>query len=191
MKIIFGIDNDNQERILHEMGVDFIVRPTNFVEHPVHYGDPSQQALAMAKAKAQRLDNDLNEPVVILTTAQVVTYEEHFLHKPKNEAEARKLLDSYHRLPAKCYTAVVAINAQSSQEAEGVELAKVYFNPLSKDEIDHLIKTGDVYNLEGGFNIRGAEWRRHIRTIDGHQDTVLGLPKELARRLIEQVQGQL
>lgn len=189
MKIILGADNDLQERVLREMDYDFIVRPTKSLSRPIHYSDPESQVIALAKSKAQSLSQDFDEPVIIITSELIITHESHLREKPKNEAEARKFLASYNILPAKCYRGVAATNAQTGQQAADVFISKIYFNPLNKAEIDHLIKNGKVMEMEGGFDLYGPEWRNHIRHVDGNRDDVLGLPKEMTRRLIEQVQN--
>lgn len=187
MKIILGSASEGRQRILREMGLDFEVRPSHFDEKSIRLSDPQALTMALARAKAQRLDGQFDEPVIIITADQVVTYQGRIREKPKNAEEARQWLKSYNHAPAKSHTSVVVTNAANGKKAEGTEVSSVYFQDFSDKEIDELIKSGEVYKYAGGFTIYGEHWRRHIQTIDGPPDNVLGLPKDLTRRLIEQV----
>jgi len=187
MKIILGSASENRQIILREMGLDFEVRPANIDEKAIRLNDPNALTMALARAKAKHLDGQFDEPVILITADQVVTYQGQIREKPRNAEEARKFLESYNHSPAKCHTAVVVTNAASGKQAEGTEVSTVYFQDFSDEEVNELIKSGEVYKYAGGFTVRGDQWRKHIQTIDGHEDNVLGLPKELTRRLIEQV----
>lgn len=186
-KIILGSKSEGRKQMLEEMGIEFEVIPANIDEKAIRLDDPKELVLAIAKAKAAALVSRIFEPAILITSDQVVVCNGEMREKPESKKEARKFLESYSIYPAETVTSIVVINLATGKQAEEVDIAKVYFNPFSEDEINEIIEQGLVFDLAGGFTVDGEKWEDHVKKIEGTRDSVIGLPKDITRRLINAV----
>ncbi len=130
-----------------------------------------------------------SKPAILITSDQVVVWEGKIREKPESQEEAREFLKSYNLYPAETITSVVVTNLATDKRVEGVDVAKIYFNPFSDKEITDIVLEGGVFRLAGGFTVDGDIWAPHIKKIEGTRDSVIGLPKKLTKRLIKEVEG--
>lgn len=186
MKIILGSKSKGRKKILTEMGYDFDIMDPDIDEKAIRFEDPRELTLALAKAKVEALLPQISEPAILITSDQIVVYQDKIREKPENAEEAREFLRSYNEEHAETVTAVAATNTKTGKSASEVEIAKIYFNPFSDKDIDEIIKLGDTFHYAGGFDVAGY-WEKYVKKIEGNRDSVIGLPKELTKKLIEKV----
>ena len=189
MKIILGSQSKGRRKMLEEMGLDFTVMAADIDERAIRFADPKILVLAIANAKAEALKPKISEPAILITADQVVFHDGKILEKPLNENEAREFMAGYNFCSPETVAAVVVTNLVSGKKAEGTDIAKVNYKKLSEADMDYLIKNGDIYNLAGGVDIDGPIWEPFVESIEGTRDSVIGLPKELTRKLIDEVLG--
>lgn len=169
------------------MGYRFEVMTASIDEKTIRFDDPKELTLAVARAKAEALKPQIFESAILITSDQIVVWDGKIREKPRDEKEVKEFLQGYNLYPAETVTAVVVTNLATGKRVEAVDIAKVYFNPFSENEIDDLIAEGQVFHLAGGFTIDGEKWARHIKKIEGTRDSVIGLPKDITKRLIHEV----
>ena len=187
MKIILGSKSKGRKKMLEEMGIEFEVVAADIDEKAVRFDDPKELVLALAKAKADALRLKISEPAILITSDQVVTWQGKIREKPEDEKEAKEFLHGYNLRPAETVTAVVVTNLETGKQMEEVDVAKVYFSPFSENEINDIVSEGQVFHVAGGFIVDGEKWADHIKKIKGTRDSVMGLPKDITRRLIQEV----
>lgn len=187
MKIILGSKSQGRRKMLEEMGIPFEVMTADIDEKAIRFKDPQKLVLALARAKAEALKIKINESAILITSDQVVVCDGKIREKPETKEEARYFLESYSTHPAETVTAVVVTNLKTDKKAEVIDIAKVYLHPYTEEEIDDLIKEGQVFNFSGGFSINGEKWEKHINKIEGTRDSIIGLPKDITKRLIDEV----
>ncbi|MBI4268635.1 septum formation protein Maf [Candidatus Uhrbacteria bacterium] len=186
-KIILGSQSQGRKRILEEMGMQFDVATADIDEKMIRRDDPKDLVLTLAAAKADALQGKISEPALLITSDQVVVWNGVIREKPENEKEAREFLRGYNEHPATTVTAVVVTNLKTGKRAGDVDIAEVSFNPFSESEIDSLIADGQLFRFAGGFTIEGERWAKHVQRIEGTRDSVIGLPKNLTLRLLDEV----
>lgn len=187
MKIILGSQSKGRKKMLEEMGYEFEVMSVDIDEKSIRFDDPKVLTLALARTKADALKSQISESAILITSDQVVLWNGKIIEKPENTEQVKEFLRGYNISPAETVTAVVVTNTKTGKQAEGVDIAKVYFNPFTEEEINEIIKEGRVFNLAGGFTVDGPIWEKHIKKIEGTRDSVIGLPKDLTERLIREV----
>jgi len=187
MKIILGSQSKHRRKLMEEMGLEFEVMAAGIDEKAIRHTDPQELVLALAKAKAEALIPRIDEPAILITSDQVIVYEGEIREKPEDAEEARRFLDSYAKHPAETVVAVVVTNLANGKSASAVDIAKVFFSPFSEEEIGKIIEDGEVFHIAGGFDIDGDGWKSHILELEGTRDSVIGLPKEVTKRLISEV----
>lgn len=187
MKIILGSQSKGRKKMLEEMGISFEVITASIDEKAIRLEDPKELTLALARAKAEALKPQISESAILITSDQVVVWNGKIREKPEDKKEVKEFLEGYNLYPAETVTAVVVINLATGKQAEGIDIAKVYFYPFSERDVDEIIKEGNVFHLAGGFTVDGEIWQSHIKKIRGTRDSVRGLPKALTARLIHEV----
>lgn len=173
--------------MLEEMGIEFEVMPADIDEKAIRHDDPKELVLGIANAKADFLLPKITEPAILITGDAIVLCAKKVLEKPKTKQEVRDFLQGYKNYPAQTITAVVVTNTSTGKRAEVIDTSKVYFNNFSETEIDAIINDGQVFDLSGGFTIEGSLWEKHVDKIEGTRDSVIGLPKDITERLIDEV----
>ena len=187
MKIILGSQSKGRRKMLEEMGYEFEVESANIDEKAIRIDDPKELTLALARAKAEALRAQFLEDAILITSDQVVVWNGEIREKPQDEKEAEEFLEGYNIHPAQTVTAVVVTNTATDKQAQGVDIATVYFSTFSEKDIREIIEDKSLFEMAGGFTVEGELWERHINKIEGKRDSVIGLPKELTERLIKEV----
>lgn len=186
MKIILGSQSKGRKKMLEEMGVDFTVMSADIDERVIRFADPKVLVLAIANAKAEALKPKIFEPAILITADQVIFCNGQILEKPLDEKEARQFLQTYNSFSPETVAGIVVTNLATGKKAEAVDIAQVNFKNFSESDIEYLIANGDIYNIAGGVDIEGV-WANYVDSIVGTRDSVIGLPKELTKKLIDEV----
>lgn len=174
--------------MMEEMGLDFEIMPAHIDEKTIRDADPKKLTMKLALAKADVLIPRITGPAILITSDQVVVCNGEILEKPENAAEAEAMLTEYAAHNAENINAIVVTNTANGKQASANDVSGVAFLPFSDEDIQALLDDGEVYLLAGGFNIEGNPiWEAHVKEIIGTRDSVLGLPKEVTKRLIHEV----
>ena len=142
-------------------------------------GEPDAQVreLALRKGLAVRdmilKDDPKRDSFVIVAADTLVFINGEALGKPKDRDEAFEMLDMLQGRRHVVYTGVAIV--QPDTEYAFVEWARVFFRPLSHEEINAYIDTGEPFDKAGAYGIqeRGAVF---LDRIEGDFYTVVGLP---------------
>lgn len=174
--------------MLTEMGLEFEIMSADIDEKAIRFSDPRKLTLILANAKADALLKRIQEPAILITGDQVVAWNGQILEKPETIDEAGKFLRGYNQFPAKTVTAVVVVNTQTGQRVEVVNEVEVVFKFISEEVIADMLKDPQILSMAGGFSVVDCVKRQLIEHMIGPIDSVVGLPKELTRQLIQRVQ---
>ena len=188
MKIILGSKSPGRKQILTKMGYEFTVLDPNIDEKAIRNDDPKKLVVAIACAKTQALLPKINEAAILITFDQVVCCNGKILEKPKDQNEARKFLHMYMQYPAETITAVVVTNTLNKKQDSGVDIAKIWFHPITENMIEQISNQEYVVNCAGGFSLDDPLLKKYIAKIEGEPDSITGLPIDLTKQLILKVE---
>jgi septum formation protein len=188
MKIILGSQSKGRAQMLREMGVEFETMSADIDEKAVRFSDPRQLTSVLANAKADELLKRIHEPAILITSDQVVAWNGEILEKPESLEEAKEFLRKYNQAPARTVTAVVVVNTQTGKRVEGMSEVGVYFKHMSESQIEDMTTDPRVFTWAGAFSVLDCQERGLIERLEGPTDSVVGLPKDLTRQLMQQVQ---
>lgn len=144
---------------------------------------------ALAQAKADALLQKIKRPALLITSDNLCVCNNAVLEKPKDETEARLMLDMVAKYPAYCISAVAVTHTGSGKRAVAVDKAIVHFNPIPKHVLDQYIAEGHPYVRAGAFSIRLPLLQPYIDRIEGDIECVIGLSMALTKKLIAEVQN--
>lgn len=175
MNLILASASPRRRALLEQIGVNFIVECSHVTENT----DPSvpaavmvqQLALQKAAAVAEKHTDGL-----ILGADTVVVSADTLLGKPKDQAEAIKMLRGLSGKWHQVMTAVALVDASGKQKSwTCVEKTGVKFRNLSEAEIAAYVKTGESLDKAGAYGIQGYG-ALLVEKIDGCYFNVVGLP---------------
>ena len=189
MRIILGSQSTGRKSVLERLGYEFDVMTADIDEKAIRSDDPEDLTLQLAHAKADAILLRITGPALLITSDQVVAWEDKVLEKPESRDQARAYFEGYQSQPPETVTAVVVTNTETGKRSEGVDRAKVIFAPMPSDVIEQLIADGDTYTRAGGFSVEDPRLQDYVKAMQGEVESIIGLPRTLTERLLKEAQG--
>ena len=174
MQIILASNSPRRLMLLKQIGIEPVVVPSNVPEEIKDGESPEDASLRLAVDKAREVVRQLNEGLVIGADTVVVIDGEQ-LGKPKDDDDARRMLRLLSGRSHTVVTGLAVIDAGTSELKTTVVRTRVRFKPLSDEDIDVYIATGDPMDKAGAYGIQGRA-AAFIEGIDGCYSNVVGLP---------------
>ena len=187
MKLILGSSSKYRKDILEKAGYVFDILTQEVDEKAIVADDPYKRPLVLAHAKADVLINKVTEPALIITSDAVAVCNGKVREKPESEKEAREFLQEYSSgVGPEGVTAIVVHNTITGERHEGVDRAQVFYNPFPDSVIEDFIKNGDPLGRAGGFGVQSRILRPYVRKIEGDEESIVGMPTSLLKKLLTQ-----
>ena len=173
--LILASASPRRRELLAACGLDFVLAEKFECEE--HYpADLAVEQVAeyLSQLKSNAYPNPLNNGDVLLTADTVVIVGNEILGKPKDDADATRMLQTLSGATHKVITGVT-IRTTDLVHSFSVE-SSVSFRELSEEEISHYIKEYRPLDKAGAYGIQ--EWIGYvaIERIEGSFYNVMGLP---------------
>ncbi|HWT74686.1 MAG TPA: Maf family protein [Mobilitalea sp.] len=182
-QIILASESPRRKEIMETMGIKYKVLVAN-VEEIVEEKVPSEMVQAVARLKTNAVYHrpellaEEYQKVIVIGADTMVFYKEHALGKPKNEADAVRMLQMLSDDVHEVYTGVSIIIRDKDKEVERISFAvctKVAVQSLSLEQIKDYIATGEPMDKAGAYAIQG-KFGIFIKEIIGDYYNVVGFP---------------
>lgn len=173
-KIILASTSPRRSELLKQIGLDFTVMPSRYEENMSLKMSHKNLAKTLAYGKAKDVAREVKEGVVIGVDTFLVLGSRR-IGKPKDSQDAVKILQTLSGKTIKVYSGIAIIDSATGKELVDYEITKVKFKKLSKEEIEHYVKTGEPLDKAGAFAIQGLG-AIFISSIKGCYSNVIGLP---------------
>lgn len=171
--------------LLRAAGIPFEVDPAEIDEDPFP-GEPADQyVLRVARDKAVAVACRKSGTLVLGADTTVVI-DGTILGKPASDEEARMMLERLSGQEHEVLTGVVLRNG--TREWAAVERTMVRFLPISTDEIDRYIASGEPRDKAGAYAIQGLA-SQFIARLEGSYTNVVGLPVGQVCSLLREAGG--
>ena len=175
MKIILASASPRRSQLLEQIGLNFIVHPSQVEEKYIEGQKPHIWVQNVALAKALDVANSLKEGVVIGADTIVVN-ENLILGKPKDEAEAQLMLKSLSGKKHQVLTGFAIVDGTNTDNYfTQVEITNVKFRSLRDKEIKAYVRSKEPLDKAGAYGIQGLG-ALLIEEIEGCYFNVVGLP---------------
>ncbi|MGQ0737097.1 MAG: Maf family protein [Acidobacteriota bacterium] len=148
------------------------------LEGPEPPGDHVRR-LALAKAEAGLV---LRPSALVLGADTIVVAEGEILGKPRSEEEATRMLQVLSGREHEVVTGVALVSAGGA--AVEVATTRVWFTPMTDQEIAEYVESGEGRDKAGGYAIQGLA-SKFVDRIQGNYTNVVGLPVALVYRLLK------
>lgn len=174
-KIILASTSPRRKEILAKTGLIFEVQESGYQENMNLKMSPEKLAEYLSREKAKAVAMKNPNDVIIIAADTFVVYKNKKLGKPKDKADARKMLVMLSGKQHNVISGVTIIDTNSGRLLSFHEITKVFMKKLSPTAIDNYIATGEPLDKAGGYALqeRGAIF---IKKIDGDFFNVIGIP---------------
>lgn len=174
MRIILASASPRRKQLLEQMGLEFDVI-TSDKEEQVPKGLALEKIPEeLAYNKAIDVASQIHQPAIIIG-ADTLVVKDQILGKPKNREEARQMLYKLQGQTHQVITGLALVNPWTEEVQKGYEKTLVEMAPLTTQEIEHYVKTGEPMDKAGSYGIQGLAGI-FISRIEGCYFNVMGLP---------------
>ena len=169
------------------MGIDFDVVSAE-IDESSHSGESPRELVAqLAKQKALAAVNQHNilPAGYVVAGDTLIAFENKVMGKPKDQADARKMLQALSSNTHSVYSAVAL--AHNDKIYVAVNKTLVTFCELDWDEVERYLSTYEAYDKAGAYAIQGyaARW---VTEIKGSYHAVVGMPVYELEQLLKQTE---
>ena len=178
VKLILASSSTRRAEILRDAGIAFEISPTHIDEAALR--DETAQAmvarLAEAKARAAAAQMDAGSRECIIVGADTtVELDGEILGKPKDPAHAHEMLAKLSGRTHHVLTGIFLLRLPGHATRAAVENSAVTLAPITGEEIDAYVATGEPMGKAGAYAIQGGAGR-FIPRIEGCYFNIVGLP---------------
>lgn len=180
--LILASASPRRAEILGRLGLPFRICVPEADESPRAGESAGETAERLARGKAAAVASELEEGLV-LAADTVVSLEGRLLGKPRDESEARAMLELLSGRTHRVITGVALRDVATGLAVSGRESSSVRFARLSPADVAWYLDTGEWSDKAGGYGLQAAGgWL--VERVEGCPSNVIGLPPQLVRRLL-------
>lgn len=187
--IILASSSPRRQEILKMLDIPFQVILPNIDETLTSSVDTEDIPELLAREKVSAVIHSLpsqQEIQWVLGADTVIVKNGRIFGKPQSADEAAEFLKEFQGSSHTVITAVVLYNGKQKSTTSRVARTKVTFAPMTDDEIQWYLESGEWHGAAGGYRIQSLA-SIFIEKIEGSQSCVTGLPiHELYDMLKEQ-----
>lgn len=172
--IVLASASPRRSELLESAGISFRVAPADICEDPLPDEGPVDHVLRLAEEKA-RAAAALAEGRFYLGADTIVLCEGEIMGKPRDEADAWRMLKKLSGVPHEVVTGFAIFDRERKGAVREAVRTKVFFKHLRDEEIESYIATGCPFDKAGGYAIQGGA-AHMVQKIEGSYTNVVGLP---------------
>lgn len=174
MDLILASQSPRRKELLGHMGVEFKSIPSDFDEQLDDSRLPEEVATELALGKAMAVAT-LYPKAVVIGADTIVTVDGRQLEKPHDAAEAHDMLRRLSGKPNDVSTGLAVVRLADGVQLTGADTSRVFFKPYDEQAVADYVATGDPLDKAGAYGIQSGA-AVLVDHIEGHYDTVVGLP---------------
>lgn len=191
-ELILGSSSANRRAILNKLHWSHELISPNIDKKSIRTEDPLDLPGKIAIAKAAAVMSKLRTAqhprrCIVITADQVVIFQGSVRRKPESREEAVHFLSSYNSNTVRTVSAITVTEYPSGVQKTGSDVASVQWGTISNDTVQKVVEKGEVFTAAGGFRIDDPDLSPLVTHTEGTVDSIMGLPVNLTKCLIEDV----
>lgn len=184
MKILLASQSPRRKELLSSLGFDFEVVKIDCEEILPEDIEIENAAAYLSELKANAF-RKLEQSEILLTADTIVAIDNQILGKPKDEADAKNMLQKLSGRTHQVYTGI-SIKTINKTITE-TDVADVEMDEISDDEIDFYIKNYKPFDKAGSYGIQEWLGMAKIKKMNGSYYTIMGLPTHLVYKILKEI----
>jgi septum formation protein len=185
--LVLASASPRRRELLSGLGVAFTVRPVDLDESPRPGELPHAYVLRLAREKAAAR---VEAGELVLAADTIVVVDGQLLGKPRDEADARRMLGT---IAGREHTVLTGVALHEKGKGEGedgraatVESSRVRMAAMSAAEIAWYAATGEPLDKAGSYAVQGLG-ALFVEEVFGNYTNVVGLPLPATFRLFAEL----
>ena len=186
MQLILASQSPRRKQLLGLFQIPFVIRAADIDETMDVSKPPETEVARVSRAKAEATVRNPGDIVIAADT--IVVCDGQILGKPQTPAHAAQMLTMLSGRSHQVMTGLTVIRDQ--QVLTCTECTDIYFRPLSEQEIQNYVTTGEPMDKAGAYAIQGgaALFAQHMV---GDYYNVMGLPVCKLWQLLHQIAPEM
>ncbi len=172
--LVLASSSPRRAQLLRLIDLPFTVCPSSVAEDGVAHLSPEEQAVDLAKRKAQAVASVFTWGIVAGADT-IVELDGRIFGKPVDAEEARHMLLELSGRTHNVYTGIALQDCPTGRQASDFSCTSVTFRALDEDEIDAYIATGSPLDKAGAYGIQDLS-AIFAEKIEGCFYNVMGFP---------------
>ena len=174
-KITLASASPRRRELLKGLDIDFTVEVAK--DEKEAYGESMPQEEVpefLSRHKSESFHRNLEDNEILITADTLVFVKGEIIGKPKDRADAVRMLEM---LSGDVHKVITGVYLRSNRKERSFSVCtEVSFKQLEKEEIDYYLDTYKPYDKAGAYGVQ--EWIGHIGItgINGSYYNVMGLP---------------
>ena len=169
--LILGSQSPRRKELLGLFHIPFEIKIADIDEAMDPALSPAEEVARVSRAKAEAIPR--NGEDIIIAADTIVVLENEVLGKPKDEADAVRMLTALSGRDHQVMTGVTVLKGEKA--LTHTEITDIHFRPLSQREIREYVATGEPMDKAGSYGIQGGA-ALFAEKMHGDYYNVMGLP---------------
>lgn len=191
-KIILASASPRRRELLHQIGLETEVLPSRIEEKPTAT-QPEEVVEELSRQKCLDVAGRAQENGVVLGADTVVALDGKIMGKPGSAGQAAEMLKSLQGRSHQVFTGVTLAEVRKGRivrQETFSERTEVFLFPMTEEEIEAYILSGEPFDKAGAYGIQGS-FARHVESIEGDYNNVVGLPVAAVYQRLKKWQPEL
>ena len=172
--LVLASNSPRRKELLNAAGIPFIIRAPEIAEELGSKEQPGDYVRRLAEEKAYGVPIAGGE--IILGADTTVVVQEQILEKPRDHADALRMLSL---LSGREHQVITGICLRTREtKVIDVAITKVHFAAMDREELADYVASGEPMDKAGAYAIQGRA-SKFIDRIEGCYFNVVGLPISL------------
>ena len=172
--LVLASGSPRRRELLTELGLDFVVQPSNAPEEPLEGETAEQMVRRLSRDKALTVAAGLNEGFVIGADSTVVL-EGRSIGKPEDEGDARRMLWELRGTEHQVTTGLTVVNVSTGKHLTDHMTAEIVMRHFTDEEMETSIASGTPMDKAGAYAVQDTVFRPATLQ-EGCYTNVVGLP---------------
>lgn len=173
--LVLASGSPYRKALLEKLKLPFVTAVPNIDETPLFNEAPEQLAMRLSAAKARALLEEFPQHLII-GSDQVAVLGGRKLDKPGGFEAAVAQLQAASGRSMCFYTGVSVLNSRTGRQLSAVDVCKVHFRTLSREEIQDYVRREEPYDCVGAFKVEGLGIALFHRIEGDDPNALIGLP---------------
>lgn len=186
IRFLLGSQSPRRRQLVQLLGYPVDTAVADADEESIQTPDPQQNVIdtALLKSELIRQQHPSHGRTLLITADTTVAFGQQMLNKPKDEADAARMLRLLRGTPHQVHTGIVLYDMASGRQTTAVSTAQIIMRNYTDDEIAAYIATGDPMDKAGAYAVQHQQFRP-AAAVEGCFLNVIGLPICLLIQLLQ------
>ena len=189
MRLLLASASPRRRELLGKAGIAFDVQPSDIAEEMEQDETAEQFARRVARDKALHVAASAPAGTLVLGADTVVVIDGETLGKPRDGADAARMLRLLCGRTHQVHTGICLVRAPDQIEAWTHETTHVTFRSLDEEEIRAYVESGEPADKAGAYAVQGLA-SKFVTHIAGCYANVVGLPVARVCEILKKAEGQ-